>query len=186
MFLLYGGTYASRYNLIVNCVKQKRPKKVLELCFGDTLLAEFCRKNKIEWQGIDHNKSFIAHARKKGHNVLQRNITKIQDLPKADMIVISGALYHFHDTIDQLFERILESTNQVLISEHVIPFNTSKGLLGYIGGIISNAGNRNEPFRYNKVSLGELMKRLSLKYHLKCQYIGHCKWDDVYLISPAA
>ncbi len=127
MFLLYGGGYASRYSSIFNYIKEKNPKNVLELCFGDVLLARFCQENSIQWLGVDRNTSFINYAKKKGFNVLQRDLTLPQHLPDSDLVVISGALYHFNDCIDQLFETILKSSDAILISEHVINFNTTKG-----------------------------------------------------------
>ena len=79
MFLLYGGNYTSRYNIILEQIKQNKPNSMLELCFGDLLLAEFCKKNKINWTGIDQNSAFIKHAIKNGVTVLKNDIRVYTD-----------------------------------------------------------------------------------------------------------
>ncbi len=183
MFLLYGGSYASRYDLIFNHLHQKKVRTILELCFGDILLAEFCRNNQINWTGIDRNEAFVRYAKKKGFNSIKNDIGIPGAFPGSDIVVISGALYHFHDSIDSLLEKILKSTDQILISEHAINFETTKGLIGFLGGIISNAGNRNEPFRYSTASLKVLLTEISSRHNLQCHFIGRYKWDEVYLLS---
>ena len=46
MQLLYTGGYKKRYSPIINCLPEKCDS-VIELCFGDIILAEYCKKNKI-------------------------------------------------------------------------------------------------------------------------------------------
>ena len=56
MSLLYKGNYYKRFEPIL---KQIEGKKVTEICFGDTLIADYCKKHQLGWTGIDTNAVFV-------------------------------------------------------------------------------------------------------------------------------
>ena len=66
MSLLYSGSYYRRFAAVTKLI---RGKKVTELCFGDTVIADYCRKHGIEWTGYDINPHFIKRAAAKKFKV---------------------------------------------------------------------------------------------------------------------
>ena len=62
--ILYLGQYKKRFLSITNNIDIHSDKKIIELCFGDTYIANWCYHNNIEWLGIDINDRFISTAKK--------------------------------------------------------------------------------------------------------------------------
>lgn len=104
MNLLYGGKYRRRFDAVVNLIDPDATS-VCELCFGDTIIADWCRANGIRWTGVDLNPHFCANARKRGHRVIAGDLFSA-NLPSADVFLMVGSLYHFHGRLSQLFDKI--------------------------------------------------------------------------------
>src|SRR6186997_1587632 len=94
MNLLYKGRYRARFEDITGLL-ENGTRSVCDLCFGDTVIAEWCRSRGIEWTGVDLNPHFCSRARRKGFRVLEGDLLTL-DLPAADVFVMAGSLYHFH------------------------------------------------------------------------------------------
>jgi ubiquinone/menaquinone biosynthesis C-methylase UbiE len=66
MNVLYLGKYKQRFAPIIDQIKMlPENSKILELCFGDIVIADHCKKNRLEWIGMDINESFVRQAQKK-------------------------------------------------------------------------------------------------------------------------
>jgi len=65
MNVIYGGSYRARFELITRFVANNKISSVLELCFGDIIIAEYCKQLNINWKGIDINLGFTEYAKKK-------------------------------------------------------------------------------------------------------------------------
>ena len=187
MSIIYVGNYKNRFLKIIQVIKEQTPKTVLELCFGDTFIADYCYKNSISWQGIDINGNFVKRARKKGFDSICSDILLVDSFIKNDMCIISGSLYHFNpEQRVNLFQKMFSSTNKILISEPINNLSENKGLVGYIAKRSANAGNGHTYFRYNKQSLKTVLDELSVYFSFTYKIIGFVKKDMIVLIEKNA
>ena len=62
MNMLYGGSYRERFDKMIPPIQGQN---VVELCFGDAIIADYCRRNQIRFIGFDMNEEFVRYAQKK-------------------------------------------------------------------------------------------------------------------------
>lgn len=186
MNLIYTGSYAKRFKTITAVLSQKKPSSVLELCFGDTYIAEYCKSHNIKWQGIDINEGFVNNALVKGFNAIQGDLLGT-NFDKADMVLISGSLYHFAPGhVEELFEKVFKITSMFLISEPVKNLSSDGGLIGFIAKRSANAGKGNEHFRYTEETLMKDLNTFSVKFNYGIQKMGFMKKDMVVLLTKTS
>jgi hypothetical protein len=162
MNVLYRGKYKQRFAPIIDQIKLlPYNSKILELCFGDVVIAEHCKRNRYEWTGLDINKSFVKYAQKQGYFAQAADLTTVLTLPSADLSIIIGSLYHFHSNTQQILGKILQASDQVIISEPVLNLSSSKGIIGAIAKRSANAGKGNELFRYTRSSFLDMVQTQS-------------------------
>lgn len=156
MTLLYKGRYYRRFRKIVELMEPS-VGSVCDLCFGDTFIAEWCRARGISWIGIDHNHHFCERARKRGFGVIESDLFGLE-FPDADVFVMAGSLYHFHDRLPLLFKRILAHTDRFILSEPIR--NLSQlGVLRWWAKRSAEPGSGDSEFRYNEQSLLEALRQ---------------------------
>jgi hypothetical protein len=155
MQLLYKGKYYRRFDPVKQMLDQINPDSILELCFGDLVIARYCREKNCKWYGIDKNESFIEYAIDEGFAVEKKNIDVNTKLMRTDVILMMGSLYHFHENAAELIKNMMNSANRILLSEPVKNL-TSNRLYGKIAGNFSDSGAGSENFRYTRKSLTEL------------------------------
>jgi SAM-dependent methyltransferase len=156
------GRYAARFKDISSQLVHYAPgSRVLELCFGDTYIAEFCKAAGHQWIGLDINQDFIRHAQNLGFNARYEDLFSAKNFPKADVCIMMGSLYHFHHQADCLLEKILSAANTFILSEPVLNLSARKGFIGFLAKRAANAGKGNEPFRYNAATLMSLLEASS-------------------------
>ena len=160
MNILYSGKYIKRFEDIVETIDPGKEKSIIELCFGDIFIAEWCKQNKVNWLGFDMNDEFVNFALKKGFNAISMNIRLASKFPKADTFVISGSLYHFNDILDEFLLKIMNSCSRLIISEPVNTLTNRSGVIGKIAGQSANAGSGPEDFRFDKEKLINLLNEL--------------------------
>jgi hypothetical protein len=158
MNLLYGGAYRERFSRVIDVIGGG-VKSVCDLCFGDTLLAEWCRENDVTWTGIDLNESFCARARRLGFDAINGDLFSAE-LPRADVYVMAGSLYHFQDRLPELFETVWQRTSRFIISEPVQNLSSRPGLLGWYARRSANPGDGHATFRYNENTLQRALGKM--------------------------
>jgi hypothetical protein len=151
MNLLYKGRYRDRFDHVTAAVGDD-VRSVCDLCFGDTIIAEWCRSRGIRWTGVDLNRHFCARARKMGFDVIHGDVLAL-DLPDADAFVMAGSLYHFHDQLPRLFDVVLQRTRRFIVSEPVHNLSSQPGALGWWARRSANPGDRPATFRYDQRTL---------------------------------
>lgn len=151
MVLLYGIDYWLRTERVAARLRGSC-SDVVELCFGDARLASACRSAHIAWIGVDLNPAFCRHARAQGFPVIESDLW-IADLPRADAYVMMASLYHFHDRLDALFDRVFSRTRRLVISEPVRNLALGNGLLARIAQRVSDPGTGAARFRFDRESL---------------------------------
>jgi hypothetical protein len=162
MSLLYGGRYHARFQDITRLIGPDT-QSVCDLCFGDTWLADWCRSHGIRWTGVDLSPNFCARARNKGFDVIQGDLLAL-DLPPADVFIMAGSLYHFHDRLSQLFEAVFQRTGRLILSEPVRNLSSRRGVIGWWAKRSANPGNRPATFRYDAGTLLEALKRQQARH----------------------
>jgi hypothetical protein len=177
MFLLYKGNYYNRFKPLF---KNISGKKVTEVCFGDTIIAEHCKKAGIVWTGIDINERFVKNAVKKGFNAEQQDLEQIIALPKADTLIISGALYHFQNDQESLFKKMLDCAPQMIISEPVINLSNNTGIIGKLAKASASVNGKTQAFRYTEKTLLETIEQLSKQ--LQFNYTVEERFDKDLII----
>jgi len=156
MNLLYQGRYRQRFVDIVELL-WPRVHSVCDLCFGDILIAEWCRTRGIHWLGIDLNHGFCERARRRGFDVIEGDLLAL-DFPDKDVFIMAGSLYHFHSTISVLFDRILDHTDRFILSEPIRNLSSQGGVMGWWAQRSANPGRGHAVFRYNEQSLLEAVR----------------------------
>ena len=149
MQVLYRGTYRTRFRRIIN-VMGRDVRSVCDLCFGDTYIAQWCRTHGVQWTGVEINHYFCERARRQGFTVREGDLFAI-DLPHVDVVVMAAALYHFHNDLSALFDRVFSRSPRFIISEPVR--NVSRGRLGAWAKYVANPGTGDATFRYDEDSL---------------------------------
>lgn len=168
--LLYAGTYRSRFEDVTRHLSGR--VSVLELCFGDIWVAKYCRERGIAWTGFDINESFVRSACKKGYNAFCTDVSSMDALPKNDITVIQGSLYHFHEEMSSLLAKIFASTDALLVSEPVRNISSSGGAIGWLARRSADAGKGHEHFRYDADSLQALAAKQAPKFGCSYSVVG--------------
>jgi hypothetical protein len=171
MNVLYSFTYKKRFYDVVKEFSEN-DKNILDLCFGDIIIASECKRLGIQWMGIDMNENFVSFARKKGYNAVQNDITKIETLPLSDICIMVGSLYHFHNEICLIIDKMLASSRRIIISEPIINLSSNEGFIGKISRRFTNAGKGAENFRFNKKSIIEALDTLKIKRNFEYRIIS--------------
>lgn len=180
MQLLYKGQYHERYTKITPLLKAKT---ITELCFGDIIIADFCKKNKIEWVGYDVNSPFVNNAKKNNFNAIQQDILKVEQFEKADICLMIGSLYHFHQSLDVLFKKMFDCAPVLIISEPIKNLTQSKGIIGKLAKGSSDINGVDQNFRYNEQTLIQKLNELRLILNFKIEVIEKFNKDIIIRLT---
>jgi hypothetical protein len=177
--ILYLGQYKNRFLSITNSINIKEDKKIVELCFGDILIANWCYKNNLLWFGIDINDNFLKTAKKNHHNVQKKYIDNKIILPDNNLVIIAGSLYHFNDSIISFIDNILSQTSKLIILEPI--FNLSKlKILNTLLKYSSNIDSKSHNFRYTEENLINIINKLdNSKFKIN---ISKPNWKDLLIV----
>ena len=151
MNVLYAGGYRRRFQRLLDRLGDD-VHSVCELCFGDTLLADGCRARGITWIGLDVNHGFCERARRQGHDAREGDL-RVLEFPPADVYVMAGSLYHFHQDLGWLLARVLASSRRFVLSEPVRNLSSTAGVLGKWAARSANPGTGDAGFRYDEQTL---------------------------------
>jgi hypothetical protein len=180
MNLLYAGKYYDRFDWIRKLIKGK---KMVELCFGDTIIADFCRKNNIAWTGYDINPVFVENAASKGFDANLMDVNLLEKIASADVCLIAGSLYHFHSDPKKLISKMLSGADQIIISEPVINLSDRKGIIGKLAKASANVNEEKQSFRYTERSLLKMLDDLSPELEFTYEIAGRVSKDMIIVIN---
>lgn len=160
--ILFMGRYKQRFKKVIDLIDPRREKAVIELCFGDIYIAQWCKRQGVDYVGFDINPHFVSIAKKKGYCVKLFDLRdQSTPLPAGDVVVMMGSLYHFHDILEDLIERIMLSSPRLIISEPIKNWASRNDILGHIARNSANAGQGEEFFRFNEQSLLSALEKIS-------------------------
>ncbi len=180
MNLIYKGGYSRRFKQITAHIIGK---KVTELCFGDTVIAEFCRLNGLQWSGIDINENFVKNALKNGYNAQLENIETIDQFPIGDTCILSGSFYQFHESSEKLFTKMLACAPTLIISEPIINLSNNKGIIGNLAKASAKINGKKHEFRFTLDSLTAEINLLSTKLNFNFRIVEQFDKDLIIVIS---
>lgn len=167
MNFLYGMKYKKRFENIVSLINNEE-KDIVELCFGDIFIAKYAKKNNKKWKGFDINDRFVSYAIEEGFDATNRNIL-LDPIPKSDVCIMAGSLYHFIDNIELVLGKMLASSKKVIISEPIKNLSNNR-YIGFFARKSANAGNGEEEFRFTEISflniLDQYKTKLSFEYEI--------------------
>jgi hypothetical protein len=176
MNLLYNGGYRKRFQAIYPLLRQKR---VTELCFGDTFIARYCRSHGIAWTGYDINEEFVKKALAEKHNAHLKDLTGTTDLEPADICIISGSLYHFHNELESFILKMFSCAPALIISEPVTNLSSRKGIIGKLARSSSAVNGKEQEFRYTEESLLSALGELGKKHNFSFRVYTHFSKDII-------
>jgi hypothetical protein len=179
MNLLYLGRYRRRFKDITNLLEQK-DNNIVELCFGDIIVAEYCKESARHWVGYDINGVFVNYALKHGHNAVSTDILSLESLPDADVLIFAGSLYHFNENMHKIWQLMTSCASKIILSEPVKNITSIKNFVGKIGARASTVRNGAEAFRFDRRSLIEMLDRIKETYNFTYEIVSEKK--DILII----
>jgi len=179
MNVLYAMKYRRRFKNIINLISSD-DKEIVELCFGDIYIAQYASQVKKKWLGLDINDQFVSYAKNQGFDALKSDV--LYDLiPESDVCIMSGSLYHFVDSIEQVLKKMLESSSKVIISEPIKNLSTNK-YIGFLAKRCTNAGKGSESFRFTEASFFAILDRYKDKLSFSYKVIS-CDRDALVVLE---
>lgn len=170
MNLLYRGRYRRRFRDVIDLIGTDTGS-VCDLCFGDTMIADWCRAHLIRWTGVDLNPYFCARARRRGHHVIVGDLFSV-GLPSADVFVMAGSLYHFHDRLSGLFDLVWRRTRRLILSEPVRNLSSQRGVIGWWARRSADPGDGHRTFRYGEHTLLEALGQQQARHGFTFQVVS--------------
>lgn len=174
MNLLYIGRYRQRFKDITNELGPN-DNNIIELCFGDIYIAEYCKKNARHWLGYDINDEFVNHALQRGYNAVSADILSLESLPRADALIFAGSLYHFNENMHKIWQLMTSCATKIILSEPIKNITSIKNIVGAIGARASAIRNGDEAFRFDRDSLIAMVDHFQEIYNFTYEIISEKK-----------
>ena len=162
MNVLYKGRYRERFERVCDLIWES-DGTVLELCFGDVVIAEYCRQHRKKWIGLDVSGAFVKNAKGRGFDAHLQNLSAETALPVCDVCVMMGSLYHFKAQLPDLFKRIKGSSTRFVLSEPVRNWTHANVLFSFFARVLTRTDAQEETFRFDEGSLLHALDDLKAK-----------------------
>ncbi|MEP6603094.1 MAG: hypothetical protein ABJB69_04010 [Spartobacteria bacterium] len=155
--LLYGPHHAARYAAIADLIPPR--SSVVDLCCGPAALYHrHLRQKSVDYTGLDISPVFIESLNKRGGRGLLWDLRSEKPLPRADHVLIQGALFFFLPNPTPLIDRMLAAAGQqVIISESIRNLSSSSNvLISKVAMRLAGAVKGNHPPRFSEETLDHL------------------------------
>lgn len=175
----FGLIYAAPglYNMVLWALYQARPRErfevvaaevepgdsVVDLCAGTALLYEVLVDKGVDYRAFDLNPRFVAALRDRGIAADCRDIATME-IPRADVVTMSSALYHFYPRCGELVERMHASARKKVVLVEPVRNNADSRLplWGAFARWMSRVDGRDVPFHFDRDSLSGLLDGLAI------------------------
>jgi SAM-dependent methyltransferase len=154
MRVLYGRHYASRCTRIAELIPAG--STVIDLCCGSAVLYHHhLRQKAVDYTGLDISSRFVDALTKRGIRSLVWDLHSDTPLPRADVVIMQAALYHFLPNASRVVDRMLEAASkQVIIAEPIRNLATSNvPIISGIAGRLSGPVVATNPQRFTEETL---------------------------------
>jgi hypothetical protein len=155
-------------------------RQIIELCFGDIYIAEYCKRSLRQWTGYDINDVFVNYALERGHNAVSADILSLKKLPQADVLIFAGSLYHFNENLHHIWQLMTSCATKIILSEPIKNITSIKNFIGKIGARASAVRNGAEAFRFERDSLIEMLDYFQETYNFTYEIVSEKK--DILII----
>lgn len=182
--ILYGRHHATRYRVIADLIPER--SSVVDLCCGPAMLYHrYLKQKSIHYTGLDISPYFIDALNKRGGHGLLWDLRSAKPLPRADYLVIQGALYFFLPDPSPLIERMLAAvTKQVFIAEAIQNLSTSRfTLVSNVAKKMAGAVKGSHPPRFTEETLDKFFERYASKLTMSFKIPGGR--DKVFVLEGA-
>jgi trans-aconitate methyltransferase len=159
MGVLYKGRYRERFKRVCELIRES-DGTVLELCFGDVAIAEYCREHGKRWTGLDVSDAFVAYAARRRFDARKADVARLDALPACDVCVMMGSLYHFKERLPELFRRIKNASPRFVLSEPVRNWTHANVPFRFLARALTRTDEREETFRFDEASLVQTLDEL--------------------------
>jgi hypothetical protein len=134
--------------------------EVVDLCAGTWLLYEALEGVAGRYLAFDLNPRLVAALRRRGIEAYCADVRELE-IPRADVVTMSSALYHFHPCCQELIERMrARARKKVVLVEPVR--NQANSAVPLWGAFARWAGRAGAPsdFHFTRGTLEELISQL--------------------------
>jgi SAM-dependent methyltransferase len=183
--LLYGRHYATHYAVIADLIPAGA--SVLDLCCGSAALYHhYLRAKSVRYTGLDTSPFFIKALARRGGSGLIWDLHSEKPLPRADFVVIQGALHLFLPEPGPLIERMLGAAiKQVIVSEPIRNLSSSRfSVVSRIANRISGGPAGSDASRFTEETLDRLFERYAAELKRSFKIPGGR--DKVYILEKPA
>lgn len=154
---------------------------IVDLCAGTALLYEAIAEKNVQYRAFDVNPRFVKELRARGIEAVCCDIEKTE-VPVADVVTMSSALYHFHPRCRPLVERMCASARKkVVLVEPVRNNSSSKSIWGAFARWMSRVDGRDVPFHFNLQSMNDLIDEIDLSPQIRRVI---CDGRDMFVVLP--
>ena len=156
MLVLYGRHYLSRHRVIADLIPPD--SSVVELCCGPGHLYRRHLRHKVHsYYGIDINPKFVKQLIRIGAGGKVCDVQILQDLPRADYVIIQAALYHFLPDPSGVIDLMIQAARRrVIVAEPVHNLSCTKfPLLRQLARRCTDPGSGKHRHRFTGQSLDE-------------------------------
>jgi len=155
--LLYGRHHRTRYRMIADLIPPG--SSVVDLCCGPaTLYHRFLRAKNVRYTGLDVSPSFVDALNKHGGHGILWDLRSDQPLPRADYVIIQGALYFFLPDPSPLIDRMLAAADKELIIAEAIRNLSSSTIPGVsnLAKRLAGSAEGTDSVRFSEETLDQL------------------------------
>jgi len=156
-WLLYGRHNRTRYGMIADLIPPG--SSVVDLCCGPaTLYHRFLRAKNVRYTGLDVSPSFVDALNKHGGHGILWDLRSDQPLPRADYVIIQGALYFFLPDPSPLIDRMLAAADKELIIAEAIRNLSSSTIPGVsnLAKRLAGSAEGTDSVRFSEETLDQL------------------------------
>ena len=180
LWFLYRNSIMDRFNAVADEIEIG--DVVVDLCAGTSLLHEVLSDKSVYYKAYDINPVFVKVLRSKGIDAHCCDVERM-DIPSADIITMSSALYHFYPNCQQFIERMcMNARKKVILVEPVNNHsNSSFHLWGEFARWMSRVNNKDVPFHFDLQSFNLLLDEVKYETYQRV-IIGSGR--DMLVIFP--
>ncbi|MDM8544410.1 class I SAM-dependent methyltransferase [Desulfococcaceae bacterium HSG9] len=154
--ILYRKKLEERFECVLTRIPSST-QSVLDICCGSGYIFEhYLKKKNIHYTGLDFNKKLLKRVEKIGGNTIYMKLPG--KLPKADVILMMGSLYHFRGQENIIVDRMIEASREKVIILEPIKNLSSSDILGFIGKLATYIQETSYAHRFDEPKLKEIFK----------------------------
>ena len=159
LWALYRGRPSDRFAAVGQEVAPG--DSVVDLCAGTSLLYETLAGVAGSYRAFDLNERFVSVLRRQGIEAECCDVRTL-DIPSADVITMSSALYHFHPHRLEMLEKMrARARKKVVVVEPVRNHaDSALPLWGAFARWVSRVGDNRVDFHFTPASLTSLLEQI--------------------------